>query len=103
MNAVIYQITCGSTRYVGVTRCVFHRNANHFSALESGKHHNRKLQKAFDLSGSYFFDILETVKPGDNRYEAEAFWISHQLETGQNLSNRVSNKMANKVNKSLQL
>lgn len=64
--------------YVGSTKSLKYRKLDHFSALNSNRHANIHLQKAYNKYGKdkFHFYLLEECTT-DNRKEREIYWISN--------------------------
>ena len=75
----VYGIACAihPTLYVGSTKNLTHRAAQHFKALEDRLHHNWRLQEHFDQCGasSFSFIVLEYVPDLNWLGEREQVWI----------------------------
>lgn len=75
----IYEIRCILTNkiYVGSTLNHLKREKDHFNNLKKNKHHNKKLQNAYNKYGSeYFkFTIIEEVSDDENLIEREQHYI----------------------------
>jgi len=56
-----YILYCGDSFYLGSSCNLASRRADHRLRLSRGLHHNAKLQKAFDSTGRFEFQILETL------------------------------------------
>lgn len=74
LTAVIYRITCLPTSrcYVGSTQDYLVRTASHLCDLRKGRHHNSRLQRAWNKYGeaNFEFEELRTVESSE-RYEVE--------------------------------
>jgi len=77
----IYQISMsGSKRcYIGSSKGLGGRLRRHAEKLVEGKHHNVKLQRAWDEHGShrFVFRIVEQGLHETQLSEREQFWIDH--------------------------
>jgi len=86
--ADVYQITCEETGelYIGSSTCAKRRWREHRCELNGKKHHNNKLQKAWDEHGidSFNLSIIEVCKEED-RFEREQHYID-TLEPALNIS-----------------
>ena len=88
----VYAITNTVTgeQYVGLSDSLTNRQRIHWSALQRGKHHNKRLQTAWDAHGAeaFRFDILESFPYGVNVFEgaqAELEWIE-RLQPAYNIA-----------------
>jgi group I intron endonuclease len=89
----VYCVLCVPTfrLYVGSTKNLTHRAAQHFRSLEEGTHHNRELQYHFDAHGasSFSFVVLEYVPDLDRLGEAEQRWLNRLLPRAFNHQHRI--------------
>ena len=91
MKSGIYYIKnlVNDKMYVGQTGDFTNRWAHHRNDLKNGKHHNVKLQNAWNKYGedNFEFGVLEECEP-DKLNERETYWIEHydSLKNGYNLS-----------------
>lgn len=58
MNSGIYRVTCGKHTYIGRSSNLKRRKAYHMRALGANKHHNKKLQNAFNKYDDVVFEVL---------------------------------------------
>lgn len=76
---VIYCITCipNSKIYIGSTINFKKRKREHFSYLQKNKHHNKKLQSAFNKYGvnNFRIDIIEVIEETDFLILREQYFI----------------------------
>lgn len=65
--------------YIGSTKDVKSRKANHFSQLNSNTHKNLHLQRSFNKYGrnNFSFHILEYLNSENDLYKKEAIWINN--------------------------
>ena len=79
MTQGIYEIYCirNKKRYIGSSKDIERRWNDHTVSLESGTHHNRHLQKAWETYGEseFVFTILEEVKNSKQLFKQEEFYI----------------------------
>jgi group I intron endonuclease len=92
----IYRIrnTITNKVYIGSSRDMFERRAEHRRLLRKGEHRSVKLQRSFDKHGeeAFVFEILEEVKDKLRLCDLEQVWIdwySASVE-GYNMSGRAS-------------
>lgn len=80
----IEHIECGKS-YIGSAKNIKKRWLEHKNALQSGRHHSIKLQRAWDKYGeeSFSFEILEIVESDDALIYTEQKWIDvYQCASG---------------------
>ena len=92
MESGIYKITnlINNKVYVGSAKNFSEREHRHFSDLQKGKHHQIKLQRAYDKYGkdNFIFEIIEKIPyEKDIIIEREQYFIDHynQKESGYNI------------------
>jgi group I intron endonuclease len=76
--------------YIGSTIHLKRRIIEHKSKLRNGRHHNFKLQGAYDKYGesNFSFEVLEYVKSDNKLMEREQYWLdkTKACKVGYNLS-----------------
>lgn len=79
MTQGIYEIYClrNRKRYIGSSRDIEKRFNNHILSLDNGIHHNKYLQKAWDIYGEneFVFSILEAVEKQEDLFKKEEKYI----------------------------
>lgn len=63
-------------RYVGSSKYLEERMENHFHMLELGRHHNYKLQNAYDVCGDVWAWIILEECPVEELERCEQKWIN---------------------------
>src|SRR2546421_10569594 len=78
-NAGIYMIRnkINGKMYIGSSQDVFSRTQTHFVLLRGNRHHNPRLQKAWNKYGGEAFEvvILERVEDVNNLIKREQCWL----------------------------
>jgi group I intron endonuclease len=88
----IYRIVCFQTGkvYIGQSKQVKRRQADHFWSLRRKQHHNQKLQAAYNKYGrnSFYSEIIETNISADKIDEREIHWIAFydSFQNGYNMT-----------------
>lgn len=86
----IYKITNlkNNKIYIGQSKNIYHRRAEHFTALRRGSHPNKTMQTDWNLSKGRGFrwDVVEFCALGKLN-EREEFWINYynSIEGGYNM------------------
>lgn len=89
-NSYIYEIKnlINGKRYIGQSYHPKHRKACHLSLLRRNKHHNIKLQNAFNKYGenNLLFNVILECNPDEiNRIEKYYIWLYDTYKTGYNM------------------
>lgn len=85
MKTTIYGLLNETTReiYVGSTTEPKKRFAHHMYELKNNRHHNKKVQEAFNAGGKFSFIVLERVFCNkEDRYKYEDKWIERFRKEG---------------------
>ena len=90
----IYKLSAGGHVYIGSSKNLYARLAEHRSDLKENRHSNNFLQKVYNKCGieNMQIDIVEFCDP-DNRINRESFWIK-ELNADMNLQDPVSRKLS---------
>lgn len=90
----IYKLSAGGHVYIGSSKNLYARLAEHRSDLKENRHSNNFLQKVYNKYGieNMQIDIVEFCDP-DNRINRESFWIK-ELNADMNLQDPVSRKLS---------
>ena len=75
----IYKITINGKAYVGLSSEIKRRFQYHTRALKDNKHGNKHLQAAYNIHGTFSFEVIEECEPKILQ-EREVFWIE-KLQT----------------------
>ena len=70
----IYKITINGKAYVGLSKTIKRRYNYHSRALKDNKHLNKHLQAAYNIHGTFTFEVIEECEPKILQ-EREVFWI----------------------------
>jgi group I intron endonuclease len=73
MDSGIYKIWIGNKFYIGQSKNLTKRRDQHINSLRSGKHSNRYLQKAWNITGVFEFEVLEYVMPSKLDYREQRY------------------------------
>lgn len=74
-KAWIYKITVGKKVYVGSTTKPENRKKEHLRGLTGNKHHNCKLQRAYNKRKEFLWEIIEECYEVE-RWRRESHWIA---------------------------
>lgn len=90
----IYKLSAGGHIYIGSSKNLYARLAEHRLDLKENRHSNNFLQKVYNKYGieNMQIDIVEFCDP-DNRINRENFWIK-ELNADMNLQDPVSHKLS---------
>ena len=90
----IYKFSAGGHIYIGSSKNLYARLAEHRTDLKENRHSNNFLQKVYNKYGieNIQIDIVEFCDP-DDRINRESFWIK-ELNADMNLQDPVSHKLS---------
>lgn len=90
----IYKFSVGGHIYIGSSKNLYARLAEHRTDLKENRHSNNFLQKVYNKYGieNIQIDIVEFCDP-DDRINRESFWIK-ELNADMNLQDPVSHKLS---------
>jgi len=71
----IYKIVINGKAYVGLSKTIKRRFQYHTRALKGNKHCNKHLQAAYNIHGTFSFEVIEECEPKILQ-EREVFWIN---------------------------
>lgn len=97
----IYKLSAGGHIYVGSSKNLYSRLAEHRNDLRKGQHSNEFLQRVFNNEGinNFRVDIIEFCNPED-RIEREAYWIK-ELKSDMNMQDPISHELSEESKKKL--